>query len=113
MTTLRDLYEWIRTAPVNDVGDHKLPGGDWSLQIYSTKHQVNVCKDGLSHLNIVFQGDDETVKAYRCERPGYCDYFHPKEFTMNCPINMLPATGDVIETIRDAMKGFHAAAANI
>ena len=103
MKTFNDILNFIQRAPVNNVGFHHV-GGNWDLQIYANKHQVNVCRDGLSLVNIVFQADEETVKVYPCPRPGYCDYFHPKEFALSCPINMIPVTGDIIETIRDAIK---------
>ena len=84
MATFRDLYNWIKAAPVDEFG--RYPGfAKWSLQIYNSKRQVNICCNGLSHCNIVIS-DEDTATVYPCDRPGYCDYDKGTRFAIDTDI---------------------------
>ena len=100
--TLKTLYDFIQVADTDEVGVYHPRGfGDWTLHIYSSKRQVNVCRDGLSHLNVCFPEGDDNVHIYKCDRPGYANYDRAFTYPLDCPITALHASGQAIEIIRD------------
>ena len=69
---------------VNDNGYIAL-SQNWMIQVYANQRQANLCYNGESWLNVVFDGDD--VVLYGCTKPGTCHY--------DCPIAEMPIDSEV------------------
>ncbi len=85
MITFKHLYDYIQNAPVDYTGVHEIDDL-WSLHIYSNKRQVNIQKEGLSLLNIVF--DDNQVMVVGCTAPGYANYSDFIRLPITAPITI-------------------------